>query len=249
MKKGEIRIISKSHNELSSYVIAGEEKYLVQTESGGTKNPLVISRIFLKGKILSTIKTDYGDMANVINIGSRIGELMQRQHQLAISMLKTEQVQAAKTPADYIEGVKILLMRKNQKNALELMRDASEHYPEDPFILSYYGCLEAIANKKYKFGIDTCDRAIKTLKDKVPFGEEFFYPVLYLNLGRAYLAAGKKKNALDAFNKGFEMDRENRDLLTELRRLGIRKKPAVSFLGRSNPINKYIGMLLHKLSK
>lgn len=248
MKKGEIRIISKSHNELSSYVIAGEEKYLVQTENGSPQIPIIITKILLNGKIVTTIKTDYRNMADALDT-NRIDEFMQRQHQLAISMLKTEQVQAAKTPADYIEGVKILLMRKNQKNALELMRDASEHYPEDPFILSYYGCLEAIANKKYKFGIDTCDRAIKTLKEKVPFGEEFFYPVLYLNLGRAYLAAGKKKNALDAFNKGFEMDRENRDLLTELRRLGIRKKPAVSFLGRSNPINKYIGMLLHKLSK
>lgn len=248
MKKGEIRIISKSHNELSCYVIAGEEKYLVQTENSLPQIPIIITKILLNGKIVTTIKTDYRGMADALDT-NRINELMQRQHQLAISMLKTEQVQAAKTPADYIEGVKILLMRKNQKNALELMRDASEHYPEDPFILSYYGCLEAIANKKYKFGIDTCDRAIKTLKEKVPFGEEFFYPVLYLNLGRAYLAAGKKKNALDAFNKGFEMDRENRDLLTELRRLGIRKKPAVSFLGRSNPINKYIGMLLHKLSK
>lgn len=248
MKKGEIRIISKSHNALSSYVIAGEEKYLVQTENGLPQIPIIITKILLNGKIVTTIKTDYKGMAGALDI-DRINELMQRQHQLAISMLKTEQVQVAKTPADYIEGVKILLMRKNQKNALELMRDASEHYPEDPFILSYYGCLEAIANKKYKFGIDTCDRAIKILKEKVPFGEEFFYPVLYLNLGRAYLAAGKKKNASDAFNKGFEMDRENRDLLMELRRLGIRKKPAVSFLGRSNPINKYIGMLLHKLSK
>jgi hypothetical protein len=92
--------------------------------------------------------------------------------------------------------------------------------------------------------VDTCERAIGILKEKVPFGEDFFYPVLYLNLGRANLAAGRKKKALDAFNKGLTMDNENREILMELRRLGIRRKTAVPILERSNPINKYIGIVL-----
>jgi hypothetical protein len=72
------------------------------------------------------------------------------------------------------------------------------------------------------------------------------YPVFYLNLGRAYLAAGKKKDAIDAFRKGLQYDNGNSDLRKELRGLGMRKKPPVPFLDRSNPINKYIGMILQK---
>jgi hypothetical protein len=73
--------------------------------------------------------------------------------------------------------------------------------------------------------------------------------VFYLNLGKAYLAAGKKKDAINAFNKGLQHDKSNSDLRKELRGLGMRKKPPVSFLDRANPINKCIGMILQKTKK
>ncbi len=122
-------------------------------------------------------------------------------------------------------------------------------FPEDPLILSYYGCLQAIVDKKYRSGVDTCKKAITLLKKAETFGEELLYPVFYLNLGRAYVAAGKKKDAIESFNKGLEYDNSNRELLKELRSLGMRKKPLVPFLDRSNPINKYIGMILHMKEK
>lgn len=34
---------------------------------------------------------------------------------------------------------------------------------------------------------------------------------------------------------------------TELRNLGLRKPPVLSFLDRSNPINKFLGKLRYKL--
>ncbi len=247
MKKEEIKIIAKSKNELASDVRVGDDKYLILTEKGGPKTPYIITRIYLKGKILSTMKTDYKDMISDPDIESRVTEFMRRQHLSAISMFTSEKKKGEKTPSDYLEDVKILLRRKSQKNALELLKESLEQYPDDPFLLSYYGCLEAIVNKNYRFGIDTCNRAIEALKRNVPIGERFLYPVFYLNLGRAYLATGKKKNAIEAFNTGLLMNREDSELVAELKRLGIRKKPAVPFLSRSNPINKYIGTLLHKL--
>ncbi|MBI4684944.1 MAG: hypothetical protein HY755_07070 [Nitrospirae bacterium] len=182
-------------------------------------------------------------------IPAMIDEIMQKQHQLTITMFKAEKMKEAKTPSDYLEDAKNLLIRKKYKKALEILVDALAQYPDNPFLLSYYGCLDAIVNKNYKSGIDTCKMAIELLKQKLPFGEEFFYPVFYLNLGRAYLAAGRKKYALDTFTKGINMDSENTDLLMELKGLGIRKKPTVPFFKRSNPINKYIGILLRKLYK
>ncbi len=78
---------------------------------------------------------------------------------------------------------------------------------------------------------------------------EVFYPTFYLNLGRAYIAAGKKKDAVFAFQKGLSYDEENKDLLWEARKIGMRRAPAIPYLKRTNPINKYIGMILHKLGK
>ena len=83
----------------------------------------------------------------------------------------------------------------------------------------------------------------------MPFGSEFFYPVFYLNLGRACLKANKKKAAMEAFKNGLKTDPENRDLLWEIKKMGTRKNPPLPFLTRGNPINQYIGKMLYKSSK
>ena len=249
MKKNIIRMTSKFGSEFDSEVLVGKRRYLVQTESGGEKRPLIITRVYLNGQIMHTRKTDFGAIVDAPDVEQRVRELMQRQHDLSIKMLVEEGAKEARSTSDYLSEAKELLKKKNNKSALRVLNEAIERHPDDPFLLSYCGCLEAVANKNYKAGIETCHRAIESLKKKVPFGEEFFFPVFYLNLGRAYLAAGKKKEAVEAFGRGLSADRENSDLLWEIRKLGVRRKPAVPFLKRSNPINRYIGQLLHSVKK
>jgi tetratricopeptide (TPR) repeat protein len=152
-------------------------------------------------------------------------------------------------PGEYLRAVKAHLRKGNQKEAFSLLQDAALHYPDDPFILSYYGCLQALVDKKYRAGVEKCKQALSMIKKESSFGEDMLYPVFYLNLGRAYVAAGKKKDALDAFEKGRKYDNSNRDILMELRGLGSRKKALVPFLDRSNPINKYIGLILRMSNK
>jgi tetratricopeptide (TPR) repeat protein len=152
-------------------------------------------------------------------------------------------------PADYLRAVKAHLRSGKQKEAFRVLQQASVMYPDDPVILSYYGCLQALVDKKYRSGVDTCKKAIVLLKKKRSSGEEVLYPVFYLNLGRAYVAAGKRKEAIEAFEKGLQYDYGNNDLKKELRSMGTRKRPLVPFLDRSNPINKYIGMILHPTKK
>jgi tetratricopeptide (TPR) repeat protein len=152
-------------------------------------------------------------------------------------------------PVDYLRAVKAHLRNGRQKEAFRILQQGAVQFPEEPLILSYYGCLQALVDKKYRSGVETCRKAITLLKKAETFGEELLYPVFYLNLGRAYVAAGKKKDALDAFNKGLRYDNSNQDLQHELRALGMRKTPLVPFLDRSNPINKYIGMILHMKEK
>ena len=152
-------------------------------------------------------------------------------------------------PADYLRAVKAQLRSGNQKEAFRILQQASLHFPDQPLILSYYGCLQAVVDKKYRSGIDNCKKAIALLRQKESFDLEVLFPVLYLNLGRACVAAGKKKDAVDSFNKGLKYDGSNRELLKELRGLGERKRPPMPFLDRSNPINKYIGLILQKGKK
>jgi len=150
--------------------------------------------------------------------------------------------------SEYFEEVQQLLRRGNGKSALNTLRHALEKFPADPFLLSYYGCLIAIVENKPGEGIKICEGAIQKLTSSMPFGSEFFYPIFYLNLGRAYLKGKKKKEAVQAFQEGLKNDPENKDILWELKKMGTRKPAPLPFLSRSNLINKYIGMLLYKPS-
>jgi hypothetical protein len=152
-------------------------------------------------------------------------------------------------PSDFLRAVRTQLRGGKLKEAYGLLLQATVQYPDDPLILSYFGCLQAIVDKKYRSGVEACKRAIVLLKKKETFSEEVLYPVFYLNLGRAYVAAKKKKDAIDSFKKGLRYDNGNNDLKQELQKLGVRKQAPVPFLDRSNPINKYIGLILHKTTK
>ena len=152
-------------------------------------------------------------------------------------------------PGDYLRAVRSHLRNNREKEAYGLLLQATIQFPDDPVILSYFGCMQAVVGKKFRSGVETCRGAIQLLKKQHTFSEEFLYPVFYLNLGRAYVAAGKKRDAIDAFSKGLQYDKGNSELKKELHMLGVRKQPVVSFLDRSNPINRYIGLILHKTKK
>jgi len=158
-------------------------------------------------------------------------------------------------PGEYLRPVIAYLRKGEQKEAYALIQHAILEYPDDPFILSYYGCLQALVDKKYRAGVDKCRQAISMLKNESKhgedmlypeYGEDTMYPIFYLNLGKAFVVARRKRDAFDAFEKGLEYDRSNREILMEIRSLGSRKRATVPFLDRSNPVNKYLGKMMHK---
>ena len=153
------------------------------------------------------------------------------------------------TPVGYLRAVRSYISNDQAKPAYALVQLAAVQYPDDPLILSYYGWLQALVDKKYRTGVEACTRALVLLKQKTAIGADALYPEFYLNLGRACVAAGKKKDAIVAFKKGLRYDSSNGILQEELWGLGVRKSPPVPFLGRSHPINKYIGKITRKKSK
>lgn len=152
-------------------------------------------------------------------------------------------------PSEYLGEMKTDLKNGELSHAYNLATEAVSKYPENPLILSYYGHLQAVAIAKYRTGIEVCKRAVALAGEQGLFGEEKLYAVLYLNLGKTYVAANMKQDAVEAFRKGLKFNSHNAELLKELRGMGTRKEAPVAFLGRSNPINKYLGKVLSRTGK
>jgi tetratricopeptide (TPR) repeat protein len=245
--KRAVRITSARSSEFTTDIIVEGVRFHVLTEKIGPRKPIIITTALKDGAVISSKKTDYSDLMGDPAMNTKLVNLMRRQHLAAIKALREEKPRAGRLPAAYLDDVKQLLQDGNQKAALKTLRDALTEHPFNPFLLSYYGCLEAIVDKNSEHGMEVCRDAIDILNEEIPFGQEAFYPVFYLNLGRACIAAGNKKEAATAFRKGLQADHEDPDLIWEVKRLGARRKPAIPFLKRSNPLNKYVGIVLHKL--
>jgi tetratricopeptide (TPR) repeat protein len=184
----------------------------------------------------------------LISICLSTGERLSEPGQV-INMLRAEKAQEYKIVPVYLREVKNLMRCDNFEGALRTLDKALTEHPLNALLLSYYGYLDATVNKNYERGIGFCKTAINIIEEESREAESLrhkgSHAVLYLHLGRTYLAGGIKKSAVKAFKRGLEADPEDPYLLSEVRRAGIRRKRIFHFLKRSNPINKYIGMLLH----
>lgn len=251
--KSRINVVSSQSDEFSGYITANNVTYFVQTEDLGTRTCQIVSRVYLQGEVVFSRKSDYSHILKLTDLDFKRKTLAESQHKNTIALfLKAksgnEKSGNDKLQWDYFEEIKQLLKSGRGKDALKILRSALEKFPADPFLLSYYGCLVAVVENNPGEGAQICRDSINKLDKSMPLGREFYYPVFYLNLGRAYLKGNKKADAIRAFWEGLKNDPENRDLLSELKRLGNRKRQLVPFVRRSNPLNKYLGMLLHKVS-
>jgi len=132
--------------------------------------------------------------------------------------------------------------------ALGILEDVRRAAPDDPFVMSYYGCLVSVVEKRHEAGIRMCREAIARLQDLDPEGHGPHLPEFYLNLGKAYLAAHRKKEAVEAFRMGLRIDPKNWDLVLVMNKLGPRQRPPIPFLKRSHFLNRWLGKLRYRLS-
>ncbi|MRR06390.1 MAG: tetratricopeptide repeat protein [Deltaproteobacteria bacterium] len=114
------------------------------------------------------------------------------------------------------------------EKALELHDDTGWH--------SYVGLLIALERGEFAVAECLCRASIE---------HDEANPVHYLNLGKVYLAAGRKQEALATLRKGMELGGNER-ILALLSQLGTRTPPFFRSLKRSHPLNKFLGILLHR---
>ncbi len=105
---------------------------------------------------------------------------------------------------------------------------------------SYLGYAIARCEQRVHEGVKLCRHAIKV---------EFYQPDNYLNLARTLLLANDKRGAVDAVQRGLKIDPHHQQLVELGRELGVRRAPVLSFLSRTNPINRFLGSLRHHLGR
>jgi tetratricopeptide (TPR) repeat protein len=264
MTEKRVKIISHAY-DFSIKIDLNGETYVIDSEDLGIQTHRVIIRAYKEGKIIYSRETDYKDILNKPDFNKRLTDFLKDQQRIAIEALKREKIAPGKmqrkddieenivkqkrTYKDYINEVETLIRTNNREEVLELLIEAMSEYPNNPVLLSFHGYVEALVNKQYAKGTKICRQSFKILKNQMSLVEGFFLPTLYLNLGRTYLIGKKKKEAHSSFQKGLEFDKKNEDILKELKKLGVRRKPFFPFLSRTNPLNKYMGMLTYELRK
>lgn len=108
---------------------------------------------------------------------------------------------------------------------------------QPPRLQSCLGYCLARERKLFAKGLSMCHSAQQQEPQK---------SLHYLNIGRIYLLAGDRKRAINILRQGLKMER-NPQIIEELKSLGVRREPPFRSLPRNHPINRHLGLLLHRL--
>jgi tetratricopeptide (TPR) repeat protein len=117
----------------------------------------------------------------------------------------------------------------------ERYTERSEPIPAAPLAF-YAACLARVG--RLKEAVDTCRLAAK---------RDSRNPIVQLNLARVYLAAGSRRRALEALNRGLDGAPKNPDLRALEVEMGQRHRPVIGFLSRDNPVNIALGRARYRL--
>ena len=99
---------------------------------------------------------------------------------------------------------------------------------------SFYGLCLGLAKKRHQDAIKMCQAAIQL---------EQYNPDLHWNLGRVLYDAGRRREAYHVFIRGVKQQPGHRGLVSDIKRMGLRKKAVLPFLSRKNALNVTLGRM------
>src|SRR5262249_37192780 len=83
----------------------GDTVYHVQTEDKGVRNPLILSLIYVKGKILDAFRTRYDDFLDSGRFSEALlQKILEYQHRQILGAIKRGKYKKGMPLEDYIEG-------------------------------------------------------------------------------------------------------------------------------------------------
>jgi Flp pilus assembly protein TadD len=129
------------------------------------------------------------------------------------------------------------LQENHSDEAGQHFREAHRLEPANPRYRSYHGLCIGLSERRFDKALELCRSAAK---------EEFFNPALYHNLARVHLAFGFKAEAIRYLRRGLMIDPGNAEIGSDLKRLGVRRRPVLGFLRRQHALNRWLGWLMRK---
>lgn len=121
--------------------------------------------------------------------------------------------------------------------ALDDYRHRGEKIPA--LLLSYYALALGMHTRKFKQAIEFCQSALASEPTRVEH---------YANLAQLYHAAGFRRKAVEAVERGLQIDASYHRLLQLRATLGWRRPPVISSLSRDHWLNVFLGRIRHALS-
>ena len=138
---------------------------------------------------------------------------------------------------DLFRRAEIQINRGRYREASALLTHALKISPDNPVYISHLGyCIGMLGN--IDGGLKMCRRASQMAPA---------VPIVLVNLGRILVETGSRQEARKLFAQAYRIDNTSSPAALELSRLGVRKQPVFPFLHRGHVLNKYLGMLRHRI--
>jgi predicted Zn-dependent protease len=118
--------------------------------------------------------------------------------------------------------------------AIDFERQGGDPTEVQARYLSYYGLCLAMSEHRAHEAMRFC---------RLAADRESYRADMWWNLARVALGAGKRSEAFRALHRGRSVDPTHRGIDVELKRMGVRRTPVVTFLPRENPINVFLGRM------
>jgi Flp pilus assembly protein TadD len=138
---------------------------------------------------------------------------------------------------DLFGRAEVQIKRGRFREASVLITQALKMAPDNPVYISYLGyCIGSLGN------VDAAEKMCRRAMQLAPT-----LPIVLVNLGRILVEKGLRKEARVLLAQAYSIDNTNAPAALELSRLGVRRPPVFPFLKRNNFMNKYAGILRHRL--
>ncbi len=138
---------------------------------------------------------------------------------------------------EFREGLAKLRDGENEA-AVQLLRQAMDRDPENPYYVSYYGLSLAHAEGRWQEAEHFCHTAVCRSRRQAQ---------LYLNLAEVYVNSGRPQGAADTLARGLRYLPTDARLQAAFGRLATRRPPVIRFLPRTHVINRSLGQFRHSL--
>lgn len=125
-------------------------------------------------------------------------------------------------------------------DAVQALRRLLKEGSTNPRHVSYCGLLVAICEGEVQDGLVLCELALR----EAPNDSH-----AYSNLAKVLVLAERHEEAVNVLRKGLRSLPRDPKLRGELQQMSPRSRPAIGFLHRDNPLNKYLGKTRARLRR